>query len=737
MAIIPERLHNKDINFVVLVGKKPIQENWTNKELKYDSQELIEHIKQNNYGVRGGKVGDKYLLIVDFDDEKIQDEVVKKMPETFTVKTGSGKLHKYFYSNKGDSFKIFDKKLNTLADIQGEGKQVVGPESIHPNGNKYILLEDKEIAYIDYSELQALLLPYDERPKKEEPANANTINYSTKDNFLTKLQDTVTMNTILNSFKVDTNRNPTSCLFHASKGGHCLGFNEKTAHCFHCEKSWNIFSLVKDVKSCSFKEALDYIAGIAGLQDELEKSREEYIKNMRDDDAAERYTVKATYYNYMAAKAFSNATELLVNYILEHNYIYTTKDDEKSEIWIYREGVYIPNGRSEIKIILREILEEKFSMWIYNQIIAKIEPDTFIESKIFFGSTNIEEIAVENGILNIRSRNLSDFSPKKIFFSKMPVKYDDTKICKKIDEFLASVLANSEDKKVFYEIGGYTLLDEYIFEKAFILVGDGRNGKDKSLELIKRLIGANNCCSVPLSSLKLDSFIIGEFFGKKANIAGEIGNQDLKDTSAFKALTGRSIITAPRKFLNGLTFQNSAKFIFACNNLPMVYDNSLGFWDRWVLLLYPYTFVDEFTYKNTKDKEINKIKLRDEYIIDKITTEEEMSGLLNAFLDGLDRLIENKKFSSTAGSEEIKSLWIKKSNSFMAFCLEKIDYDSESYTTRKEIRQKYATYCKSHKLVVKSDIVIKRTLEEIFGSTEGNKFINYSNERVWEGIKLK
>jgi putative DNA primase/helicase len=258
------------------------------------------------------------------------------------------------------------------------------------------------------------------------------------------------------------------------------------------------------------------------------------------------------------------------------------------------------------------------------------------------------------------------------------------------------------------------------------------------------MLGIENICCVPLASIIPDSFIISEFFGKMANIAGEINNQDLKDTSTFKALTGRSIVSAQRKFLQPVTFQNYAKFIFACNDLPMVYDTSKAFWDRWVLLEFPFTFMNKEEIEKSSDK--NNLKLRDEDIIEKISTPEEMSGFLNRCLDGLDRLIINKTFSSTKGSEDIKNLWIRKSNSFMAFALDRLTGDYDSEISKKKLRKEYLEYCKEHKINPKSDFVIKKVLQENFGISEERHEIRnpepLSGEKegwhwVWSGIKWK
>ena len=466
--------------------------------------------------------------------------------------------------------------------------------------------------------------------------------------------------------------------------------------------------------------------------DMIPRFRKEFDKTLDNE-----MDFKYRFLKSMRLKEYDQASEMIVKDILSKEHIYTTKDDQKSEVWIYREGIYVPNGKTEVKEIMRNMLEEVFCMYHYNLVIAKIEADTYISPSEFFDMKYKYEIPVKNGILNILTKELTPFSPDKIFFTKIPVEYNPDSKCEKIDKFLSDILSKPEDKNVFYEMGGFSLMKEYTFEKAFMLVGDGRNGKGKCLQLLKRTVGVENCSSVPLSSLSPESFQISELFGKMVNLAGDIGRTDLKDTSMFKGLTGRDPVNGKRKFLRDINFENYAKMIFACNELPMVYDMSKGFWDRWVLLEFPYTFEDKDTYYKEKDNPM--IKLRDDHIIDKISEPEELSGLLNKFLEGLNRLIDNGRFSITQGTEEIKNLWIRKSNSFVAFCMDKLEEDYDSTIKKKDMRKEYMKYCKEHKIPGKSDYVIKVTLQEMFGVTDERKveFGNPEAEWHWVGVKYK
>jgi putative DNA primase/helicase len=467
----------------------------------------------------------------------------------------------------------------------------------------------------------------------------------------------------------------------------------------------------------------------------FERNGEEY-----DYIDQEKESYKIAFLTALKDKKYSEASEILVRYVLMNRKIYTTKDDRKSEMWVYKEGVYIPNGKSEVKEMLRNLLGTAFSMYYYNQAISKIEADTFIDIDKFFKINYKAEIPVQNGILNIFTKELKPFDSDKIFFNKLPVTYNPKEDCPKIDTFLNEVLANEEDKLVFYELGGFALMKEYRFEKAFMFHGSGRNGKGKTIDLLRRTIGVENCSSITIKALTPDSFQISELFGKMLNIAGDLDRSDLKDTGMFKSLTGRDLISGKRKFLRDIIFENYAKFVFACNDLPMVYDTSKGFWERWILLDFPYYFADKKEFNNTPEEEKKNWKIRDPEILDKITTPEELSGLLNKFLEGLQRLMKHNRFSSTQGSEDIKSVWIRRANSFIAFCMDKLKEDMESKISKKELRKEYSKYCKLHKVATVSDVVIKRVLQDMFGCWDEERKVGenlYQTERLWGGIKWK
>ena len=445
--------------------------------------------------------------------------------------------------------------------------------------------------------------------------------------------------------------------------------------------------------------------------------------------------MKSNVLSNLLMKKKGDATEVIVHEILKDNHIYTTRDDERSEMWIYHEGIYISQGKTFIREACRELLGNVFTTHLSNEVIAKIETDTYIDADKFFSNNNVEEVAVENGILNIFTRGLRDFTPDEIFFNKLPVKYDKIKKCPVIKKHLKSVLKEKGDVPVLEELFGYLLLKDYRFEKAFMFSGDGRNGKGKTLELMKKFIGPDNCANIPIQQFETDPYSLGELFNKMANLSGDVDRTALWKTGNFKNLTGMDLISAQRKFLTRVHFVNYAKMIFCTNNLPKTYDTTPAFWNRWILIEFPFTFVSKKELDALKGDK-SKYKLKDPRIIDKLTTPSELSGLLNSALHGLKRLIKKKDFSYSKNTADVKNMWIRKSDNFTAFLMDNIEEHFEGKITKMELRHQYSLYCKKYRTKAFSDKVIIEVLAE-YGASSEREQIKGKPTNYWWGIQFK
>lgn len=473
------------------------------------------------------------------------------------------------------------------------------------------------------------------------------------------------------------------------------------------------------------------------VEDELRKIKYEEKHISKQEEDLKQQLRKLIKVKFPLKPDYDNATELLTEEFKKRYRVYATREAVNPEFWIYLDGIYVSNGATYVDEFCRENLGNLYKSTIKMRVLDKIKADSYLEPEKFFANDNPHEVCVSNGILNIYTKELIGFTPEKRFFNKMPVVYNPEAKCVLIDKHFENVLSNPQDKVVLYELVGYCLEQSHFIEKAFMFVGNGRNGKGKTLELIKRLVGVESCCSVALSAMQETSFNLHQMFGKKVNLAGDLSSTDLKHTGLFKSLTGRDLITAKRKYLSDLIFISTCKNVFACNELPKVYDLSQGFWSRWVLLEFPYEFVKKEVYEALPESDRKFKKIMDNEHINKITSPEELSGLLNMALEGLNRLIENKDFSYSVGTSTIKDMWVRKSNSFTAFCIDCIEEDDVEYISKEVLRKAFNNYRKTFKVKGAGDREIKATLEDMFGVSESRVNINQEFVNVWKGIKLK
>jgi P4 family phage/plasmid primase-like protien len=434
------------------------------------------------------------------------------------------------------------------------------------------------------------------------------------------------------------------------------------------------------------------------------------------------------------------ASEELAKIILLKEKIFTLKQDDKSEIWYYKTNKFVPDGKCLIEEYVRRYIGEEYKQIIVKNVIAKIEVDTYIDANEFFKEENARYIPLRNGVYDLKKRKLLKHLPKYKFFHTLPITYVEGAVCPLTIQFFKDVLKHENDLNLIQEFFGNLLLRNYKYAKAFMFIGEGSNGKSKALDLFRRFVGDENSESISLQQIARDKFITSCLWGKLLNACGDISDESLQSTDIFKELLGEDYINANRKYKTHIQFKNYAKLAFSANQLPQSRDMSKGFLRRWCILEFPFTFKKKLDYYKLSDAEKTNIKLADENILDKIQSDAEISGLFNWALKGLERLQSNGGFSESDSLEELKNIWLRKSNSVNAFILDEVIEDYESQIEKGDFRIAYNQYCKKYKIPIGTDKNIKFALREM-GCEEqrvGKKIgDDWTTTHIWKGIKLK
>ena len=420
-----------------------------------------------------------------------------------------------------------------------------------------------------------------------------------------------------------------------------------------------------------------------------------------------------------AAKYFENGRfipKLLAEEIMSENHFITMMDNEV--IYVYKDGFYQPYGEILIKKICKEKLQKEYRKNRASEVIDYIKASTYVKRR--------EEppnlIPLKNGVLDLDKMELKPHSPEYMFFNKLPVKYDPNAKCPNVDKFHREITGSKDDVQILEEVAGFCLYRDYFIAKALMLVGGGSNGKSTWLNLIKTFLGLENVSSRGLQELEENRFAKADLHHKLANIYADLPDKALHRTGTFKMLTGRDPLTAERKFQNSFQFVNYAKLLFSCNKVPEVYDDTDAFFRRWIIIVFPNQFVGDNADPN---------------ILEKLTTEEELSGFLNKALKGLKRLLERGRFSHSKTTDEIREDYIRKSSPIGAFIIDYLEVDSDAFIEKKELYAEFAEYCRERNIPPVVQDTFYKNLPRHISVSDFKPRIENKRLHAFRGIRYK
>ena len=146
-------------------------------------------------------------------------------------------------------------------------------------------------------------------------------------------------------------------------------------------------------------------------------------------------------------KKIDEASDLLAKNFLKTHNLYTIRSDKVIEMWIYDEGIYVPNGATAVKEFVYGFVGAKYSTYFINQVTAKVQVNSYINQEKMFEEAPTNLIPVQNGILDITTATLQPFTPELRFFHKLPVTYNKKAKSPNCLKFFMDVLPNSSDRK--------------------------------------------------------------------------------------------------------------------------------------------------------------------------------------------------------------------------------------------------------------------------------------------------
>lgn len=406
-----------------------------------------------------------------------------------------------------------------------------------------------------------------------------------------------------------------------------------------------------------------------------------------DEDAEHSDNLTPTEEEDLILKSFAKnktkGTHDLASY-LTHKFNIITVGEHEREMFVYRNGVYFQAENEIIYPEIQRILRHHVTKSAKSEAFSKIADMTSYNRDVF-ESAPLNLIPLANGVYDMEKKVLLPHSPTYRFKYQFPVVYDQKAECPKTLAFLEQILL-PEQIKLAQEWIGYYFYRLYMFKKALIFVGEGDTGKTTLLETIMNLIGRNNISSVSIQKMTADKFSAAHLYEKHGNIVDELSAKDIQDTGNFKIATGGGSITGEYKFGNQFSFHNFSKFTFACNKIPDVTDyNDDAYFNRWMVVRFE---------KVIEEKIPNFIK--------NLITEEERSGLFNWSMEGLERLLLQRKFSYSKDAQDTKREMMRSGSSIAVFCAEQLKQEVDAEISKEDMYEAYSKYCVSEGLATET-----------------------------------
>lgn len=291
-----------------------------------------------------------------------------------------------------------------------------------------------------------------------------------------------------------------------------------------------------------------------------------------------------------------------------------------------------------------------------------------------------------NGTLELETGNFREHNPNDFCSIQASYPYNPEATYSAWARFIEDVTASDpKSQEILQLIPGYVLHSDCKYEKAFVLSGNGSNGKSKYLEILRQLF--NPAVSHLQPRAMLDKFRLIQFRESIVNIAGEI-RSDLRDVEELmKSIVSGEPQSACYKSKDFVTFTPRTKLIFATNSQLSSGDTSDGLTRRLIMVDFKVSFVDNPDPHDPYQRQKNVD------ILDSLTQELNSGGVFNWAYEGYKLLRQVGYFTETNDQQTLLEDFKRSSNPILVFFEEEILPSLPQELKNKQLYSDYKQWC--------------------------------------------
>jgi putative DNA primase/helicase len=309
------------------------------------------------------------------------------------------------------------------------------------------------------------------------------------------------------------------------------------------------------------------------------------------------------------------------------------------------------------------------------------------------------------------------------------IDYEPNAECPEWVSRLETIQPEADQRALFQQIHGYSLLGVRDEQKFVLSQGRGGDGKSLTYAVIAEMMGSY------YAHADVQTFLAGarksgsDHSSDLARLSGDIRLVTCDEPEKFstfntkiiKQVTGGGKITARALREAEIEFVPQWLLIMECNPMPRVPTSDDGFWRRALLFQWPIQF--------------KGLGMRPEpFTVLKSRLLAERSGILNWMIDGALKWLSQRELPTTKRSEEVKDEYRRSSDPFGEWYLDRVvTTDASVRTLAKDLYADFKHFCE------------EQGMEKVPTPTAfGNNLAERQHKRkksggvIWrEGIKLK
>lgn len=295
-------------------------------------------------------------------------------------------------------------------------------------------------------------------------------------------------------------------------------------------------------------------------------------------------------------------------------------------------------------------------------------------------------IRFKNGVLDIDTGQLVDNPNNYLILNEIPHNWNPKAKSEIVDSAFQRIAQNDEAVIAnLWEMFGLALYRGHDVSRMILLQGSGANGKSTLLDMLRHMLGENNCFSLSVCDLG-EKFQLVPTMGKLALIGDDISNDYVNGKACAvmkKFVTGD---TVNDQYKGGATFQFKpyATLIYSCNEIPKFADGTYGFERR----IHPIPLLARFTPSNAGF---------DPNLSERLKEETCMEYALTKAIEALCRCRANMSLTTNVLSKKMAQEIVNDNDSVRAF-FDGTKSDGTSFVgkTNTSVYASYNSWCKDN-----------------------------------------